>query len=187
MTHYLQLNDFNVPGYNLTVTGDLEIRTEDLSGETSSTARVDKGVKPKKLNVSTNIKYQDAKKLRELIRVIEARGKNGEGMVYNITNRDANVAGITQVRVTDRFSWKPINGLQAWSITFTLREYLSVPEKVEKREKKTDTVAQKSEGTPVEPKTKTEDAEAPQQTASATQDPQTMLENILQTIDKALA
>lgn len=183
MTEYLQLGGFNVPGYNLTVKGELEIRTEDLSGETSGTARVDKGVKPKKLIVSTNIRYKDATQLRELIRVIEARGDNGEGRVYNITNREANVAGIKQVRISDRFSWKPISGLKAWAVSFTLREYLSVPEKVEKREITPKAVAQKSEGKKVEPKQE----ESPLQTALAVQEPLTMLENILHAIDKALA
>jgi hypothetical protein len=182
MTEFLQLNDFNVPGYNLTVSGELEIRTEDLSGETSSTSRVEKGVKPKRLSVSTNIKFKDKNDLTRLIAVLEARGKHGEGQVYNITNRDANVAGIKQVRVTDRVSWKPISGLRAWNVTFTLREYLSVPEKVEQREKKPEKVAQKSEGKPVEPKKE----EQPVQTAEATKEPQTIFEQILHGVDRML-
>ncbi len=185
MTEYLQLSGFNVPGYNLTVSGELEIRTEDLSGETSGTARVDKGVKPKKLSVSTNIRCEDAKQLRELIRVIEARGEHGEGKVYNITNLEANAAGIKQVRVSDRFSWKRVDGVQAWAVSFTLREYLSVPEKVEKREKAPEPVAQKSEGAAIAPKQ--EGSQPAPQTAEAAQEPLTMLENILHKIDRALA
>lgn len=183
MREFLQLDNFNVPGYALTVSGELEIRTEDLSGETSSTSRVDKGVKPKRLNVSTNIRTKDKNDLSRLIAVLEARGEHGEGKVYNITNRDANVAGIKQVRVTDRVSWKPISGLRAWNVTFTLREYLSVPEKVEQREKKPEKVAQKSEGKPVEAKKK----EQPPQTAQAAAEPQTTLEKFLHGVDRMLA
>ncbi|MCT4627963.1 hypothetical protein [Halodesulfovibrio sp.] len=144
---------------------------------------MDKGVKPKKLNVATNIRCEDARQLRDLIRVIEARGAHGEGKVYNITNREANAAGIKQVRVSDRFSWKPIDGVKAWAVAFTLREYLSVPEKAEKREKTPEPVAQKSEGTAIAPK----QPDAEPQTAVAVQEPQTMLESILHKIDEALA
>jgi hypothetical protein len=183
MKEFLQLNDFNVPGYDLNVSGELEIRTEDISGETSSTSRVEKGVKPKRLNVSVNIQHKHKNDLTRLISVLEARGKHGEGKVYNITNRDANVSGIKQVRVTDRVSWKPISGLRAWNVTFTLREYLSVPEKVEQREKKPEKVAQKSEGKPVEAKKE----EQPAQTAEATKEPQTGFEKFLYGLDRMLA
>lgn len=195
MTDFLRLDDYNVPGYGLTVTGDLEIRTEDLSGETSGTARVDKGLKPKRLNVSLCIRFKDQDALRDLVRVVEARGRNGEGKVYTIANREANVAGIRQVRFTDKFDWKPISGLKAWSVSFTLREYLSVPERVEQRETKPEAVAQTNQGKTVTAETEntqsttTSDATADEteQTAQPAQEPLTSVEKILSWVDKALA
>ncbi|MFW5487378.1 MAG: DNA-binding protein [Desulfovibrio sp.] len=211
MTDFLRLDDYNVPGYGLTVTGDLEIRTEDLSGETSGTARVDKGLKPKRLNVSLCIRFKDQNALRDLVRVVEARGRNGEGKVYTIANREANVAGIRQVRFTDKFDWKPISGIKAWSVSFTLREYLSVPERVEQRETKPEAVAQTSNGKTVTAETentknatKSKGATEPTgqsgqtgqsdattdetaQTAQPAQEPLTSVEKILSWLDRALA
>ena len=150
MNELMRLDDFNVPGFGLTVTGDLEIRTQDLSGETSGTARAEQGLKPKKLNVFLSIRFKDKTQLHSLFQVIEARDENGEGKVYTIANRDANAVGIRQVKFTDRVSWKPQEGKRAWDVSFVLREYFSVPEKAEQRESQPETVAQKSEGKAVE-------------------------------------
>ena len=49
MSTYLRLGDFNVPGYGLQVNGNLEIRTEELSGETSGSDQVSKSVLPSPL------------------------------------------------------------------------------------------------------------------------------------------
>ena len=172
---FLRLGDFNVPGYGLSVTGDLEIRTEDLSGETSATDSAEKGVKPKALTVSLSIRFADEQDLRDLIRVAEAKNSDGSMKIYTVTNRTANAAGVRQVRFTDHVRWQEQDGLQAWSVSFTLREYLSVPERVEQREAQASTEAQASEGKVVAGST-----------AEQVQEPQTNFERLLSVADKVL-
>jgi hypothetical protein len=149
MSAYLRLGDFNVPGYGLQVNGNLDIRTEDLSGETSGSDQVEKGVKPKRLTVSLNIRFRHQADLNALVRVAEKRGANGDLAIHTIVNRTANAAGIRQVQFTDTLSWTELDGLLAWTVSFTLREYLSVPERVEQRQAAANTVQQTSAATPV--------------------------------------
>lgn len=186
MIETLQLDKYRVPGFGLTITGEMEIRTEDLSGETSGTARVDKGVKPKKISVATCIRFKEEKELRELVRVAEARNDKGEGKVYTITNRTANVGGVRQVRFTDRINWSPMQGKAAWKVTFTLREYLSVPERVEERTKPVKIVSQKNEGKTVEDPDAKKTAAEPE-TAAQVAEAASGFEKVLKYVDEALA
>ena len=180
MSAYLRLGSFNVPGYGLQVTGDLEIRTEDLSGETSGSDLVSKGVKPKTLTVSLNIRFENEKDLRSLVRVAEARGSNGSLTVYTIVNRTANAAGMRQVQFTDHVRWAEQEGVRAWSVSFTLREYLSVPERVEQREKSPATVSQTSAAQSLNDAAETTGAAEP------TGQMLTNFEKLLALVDKAL-
>lgn len=178
MNSILRLGDYNVPGYSLNVTGNMDIRTSDASGETSSTDEVDKGTKGKTLTVALNILFSREADLRGLIRVAEAKD-NGSRRIYTIANATANAAGIRQVRFAERVTWQEQEGLRAWAVSFTLREYLSNPERVEQREEKTATVAQTSDGTATE-------SERPAETAATVEQPATGLERLLQRVDDFL-
>ncbi|WP_419787301.1 DNA-binding protein [Pseudodesulfovibrio sp.] len=175
----LRLNDYNVPGHQLIIGGSMPIKAADASGETSSTDEVDKGTKAKKLTVSLVIKFQDMADLKQLTRVAEAK-TNGERKVYTITNSTANAMGIRQVRFAENFSAQEKDGLRAWDVSFTLKEYLSNPERVEQREKKPEPVAQTSDGT-------TTKENKPAETAQAVEEPATFIEKVLKVIDEALA
>ena len=146
MNTFLRLGSYNVPGYGLKVTGGMEIYEEDLSGETSGSDTAHKGIKPKTLSVSLSIRYQDDNQLKELIRVLEAKDSTGEMKVYTVANRTANTGGITQVKCFERVEWTEQDGLRAWSVNFKLREHLSVPEKVEQRQKGVAAVVEKEDG-----------------------------------------
>ncbi|MBI9080465.1 MAG: DNA-binding protein [Pseudodesulfovibrio sp.] len=176
---FMRLNDFNVPGYALKVGGSMDIRTSDASGETSSTDEVDKGTKGKSLAVSLSIKFKDEADLKKLIRVSEAKTK-GTRVIYTVTNRTANVAGIRQARFAEQVSFQEMDGLRAWSVSFTLKEYLSNPERVEQREEKPAPVAQTSEGTATE-------EVRPAETAKAVEEAVTGFAKILKALDEALA
>ncbi len=178
MRTYLRRCNFNVPGYGLKVNGDLEIRTDELSGETSGSDTVNKGVKPKTLTVSLNIRFIDEADLRDLVRVAQAGKSNGDLVVYTIVNRTANAAGIRQVSFTDHFRWTEQEGPRAWSVSFTLREYLSVPERVEQRGKAANTVGQTSKAAPV--------AADGETAASATATPMTNFEKLLARVEEML-
>lgn len=131
----LQLDNYRVPGKQMLVKGSMELRGEDIAGETSSTERVEKGIKPKVLTVAVQIPFVDKDDLRSLMTVAEAKTGDGEQKIYTITNRTANAAGIRQVRFMDHVRWNESDdGLQAWKVQFSLQEYMSNPERVEQRQ-----------------------------------------------------
>jgi hypothetical protein len=129
----MQLDDFRIPGKNLNVKGNLEIRTEDIAGETSGTDSVEKGTKPKVLRVSVSIPFKTPLDLTAMVKAAEAVSASGERKIYTITNLTANAAGIRQVRFFEQFNWEEADALRMWNVSFSLKEYLSNPERVESR------------------------------------------------------
>jgi hypothetical protein len=130
----MQLDNFRVPGNNLVVKGNLELRTEDIAGETSGTDSVEKGIKPKILRVSVSIPFKKAQELNALVKTAEALNGKGERKIYTVTHRTANAAGIRQVRFIEHLNWNEADTMQLWAVSFTLQEYLSNPERVENRD-----------------------------------------------------
>lgn len=141
----LQLDDFTVPGKSLNVKGSMELRTEDIAGETSSTEFAEKGIKPKILRVSLLIPFSMQTALNSLIKVAEAKDKNGEMKIYVITNRTANAGGIKQVRFVEQIVWEEADSLQNWNVSFALQEHMSNPERAEKRQNGTAAATPSSE------------------------------------------
>ena len=129
----LLLNDFRIPGKQLKVAGSMELRSEDIAGETSGTDRAEKGIKPKVLRFSCIIPFTDSSDLRKLIRVAEAK-ENDEQVIYTITHPTANVVGVRQVAFIESFAWPENETLQCWNVSFALQEHLSNPERLEKRQ-----------------------------------------------------
>ena len=151
----MRLDDYKVPGFGLRVSGSFTLKKQDASGDTSSTAKAEKGIKAKTLTVTTQIRYKDESDLRELIRVSEAKGGSG-AKVYTIANTTANAAGIRQVVFSDRVSWDEQEGRKCWNVQFTLAEYKSVPERAEAREKAKPASAGQNAGGTVTPAAGTE-------------------------------
>lgn len=143
---YMMLDDYTIPGFGLTVSANMEIRSEELSGETSGTDQADKGVKPKTLSVALCIRFTDESDLTKLTRLAEGKDANGEMAVYDITNAMANAMGIRQVKFSDNYSVNPASGLRKWDVSFTLKEHRSIPEMAEAREAAKGTVSMTSDG-----------------------------------------
>ena len=142
---FLKLDDYTVPGFGLNVGIAGPLKDEDASGESSSTARAKKGNKGKKLEVRLSIPFADADDLRELMRVAEAT--EGEaGKVYTVTNDTANVAGMRQARFTGTIRADEAENLRLWEVSFTLVEYISVPEMAESRQSPRAVAAQQNGG-----------------------------------------
>lgn len=133
----MQLDDYRIPGSQIQVNGDLELKTEDIAGETSGTESVEKGIKPKVLRVSLIIRFQDQNDLNALIKKAESLTDAGERVIYTITHRTANAAGVRQVRFFDHLTWNEDGNLQLWKVSFSLKEYMSNPERVENRSSQT--------------------------------------------------
>ncbi|MFV0422178.1 hypothetical protein [Oleidesulfovibrio sp.] len=89
MSKFLMLDDYSLPGFGLMVQGSLQIKNEDLSGETSSTSTVNKGVKPKEFTVSLRIGFDAGQQLKQLTAKAEAKDNGGRMRVYACVCHDA--------------------------------------------------------------------------------------------------
>lgn len=121
-----------VQGFEMNITGSLPMPAADLSGKSNSTEYADKGRKAKALNVSLKIPFTHSHYLRQLLTLAEAT-KDGDRLVYDVVDRTAAAFGIKQVRFAERFDATEDTLLKAWNVTFSLKEYLSSAERVEKR------------------------------------------------------
>lgn len=130
----MQLNNYNVPGGDMRVSVLAQFESEDLSGETSSTSSAHKGIKAQILDVSSIVPFVDGASLGQFYTIAQAVDSNNDLVIYDITNDTANAINIRQVMFTGRLSIREMHNVQAWRLSFRLREYLSVPEKKEQRQ-----------------------------------------------------
>lgn len=142
----LELDSVRVPGYDLMISGNLQIASEDVSGETSGTDDVDKGFKAKRFSVSLSVRFEDAKQLKQIVQMAEKKNDKEERHIYTISNQTANIAGVRKVRFSENLNWSQKDGLQAWDVSFELKEVLSTSERKEQREKRPPVATQQSEG-----------------------------------------
>ena len=149
MPDFLLLDDYTVPGFGLTTSLTLPIKDEDASGDSSSTSKAEKGKKGKKLEVKTKIRFKDEDKLTEFMALAESMSK-GDGRLFIITNRIANAAGMRQGRFSGDVKIDPQEGLAMWTISFSLAEHKSVPERAEEREATPAVAAQQNNGAKVD-------------------------------------
>ena len=129
----LILDETTINGFGHKVTCELALPDEDLSGQSSSSAAAEGGIKPKRLRVQLNIKYDDRDDLADLVLLASATNDDGSRKKYKIVNDTATAFNIRQVRFTERFSAQELDNTQAWSVSFVLVEHISVPEKVEQK------------------------------------------------------
>lgn len=129
----IKLNDTNIPGYSQKLSATLPIAGEDMSGNSSFTLQAETGDKPKQLSVSTNIKYKDSADLTTIINLAEDKDKNLERKTYRITNNTAKAMNIRFVKFQGDVSVREQDDNEAWTISFKLIEFYSVPEKKESR------------------------------------------------------
>ena len=141
----LRLDDYSVPGHSLKISLGMDFKSEDASGESSSTARASKGTKGKKLEVKLLIRFEDEHLLRELVNFAENKEK-GEGKLYTITNATANAAGMRQGRFSGAFKIDEQDNLMQWGVSFSLSEHVSVPERAESRQSMPGQTTQTNEG-----------------------------------------
>lgn len=145
MPDFLLLDDYTVPGFDLSASLTLPIKDEDASGDSSSTAKAKKGNKGKKLEVKIKIRFKDEAKLTEFMALAQATSQ-GDGKLFTITNRIANAGGMRQGRFSGDVKVDPQEGLAMWLLSFSLAEHKSVPERAEERESSPSVAAQQNEG-----------------------------------------
>lgn len=145
----LLLNNQIIPGYGLTVSQQMNIASEDLSGTSSSTAKAENGFKPKTFSVTVTIRFKEAEKLTVISQLAESVLGNGQRTIYAVTHPTMRALNVTQVRFSDTFSVQPSDSLMAWTVSFSLAEYNSAAERMEARTGSSKTVSQAGTGTGV--------------------------------------
>lgn len=182
----MMLNDYTLPNKDLRVSMSMRIDSGDLSGQNSGTGSAHKGFKPKIFNVSLMIPFAEPEALGELIAVAESTRADGSLTIYDITEDLANAIKVRQVQFTEEFYVRELDSLKAWSVQFALRDYLSVPEKVEQRQVSAAPQAQTASGEVI---AASESSTAGESTTAGDGEPQQIswFERQLAKADKALS
>ncbi|MBB1362100.1 adenine glycosylase [Shewanella sp. SR44-4] len=129
----LNLNSTSIAIKSLRITASQELASDDASGQSSSTDVAETGTKAKMLMVSGNVLFNQAKNLTQLFELAEAT-ENGARVIYRISNKTAEALGVKQVRFASKIEAVEQQTTRQWSVSFTLQEYRSVPQKVEERQ-----------------------------------------------------
>ncbi|WP_237386508.1 baseplate complex protein [Xenorhabdus sp. Sc-CR9] len=128
----LALDGEAIPLKSLTVTPSVMFQDQDQSGQSSSTAVAEQGIKPKELRITGIIPFTEQKTFSRLFALAEAK-ENGQLKRYRVANLTAQAINFRIGTFTGTIDASKVDGKQAWQVTFTLREHLSVSEKRDAR------------------------------------------------------
>jgi len=129
----LALNGEAIALMGLKVTPTLQFQEKDQSGQSSSTASAEQGIKAKELRISGIIPFRNAKVLKRIFELAEAKDASGQLQTYRVANLAAQSVNFREGTFTGAVDAPPQDGKMAWLVTFTLREKGSVAEKREAR------------------------------------------------------
>lgn len=129
----LALNGEPVPLKNLRITVSMKLPDKDQSGQSSSTSSSEQGTKAKELRVAGSVPFTDPDSLRRIFEMAAATDQGGAKQKYRVANATARAVRFREAIFTGSVDAPQQDGLQAWAVTFTLREQISVAEKKEQR------------------------------------------------------
>ncbi|HDR2889430.1 TPA: hypothetical protein I4G69_000240 [Enterobacter asburiae] len=132
-TPTLALDGEAIPLQNMRVTLSMQFQDKDQSGQTSSTAKTEQGVKGKEMRISGLVPFSRPEILKRIFELGMATGSNGQRKRYRVAHQTARAVGLREVMFTGNIDAPEQDGRMAWIVTFTLTEQMSVPEKREKR------------------------------------------------------
>lgn len=104
------------------------------AGDSASTKTLDKASKPKVMNCSGYISYDNYKNLESLLRLADAKDGEGKRVAYDVISDSAEVMGIRRVKFFDQFVASEQATKRKWKVSFSLREVDSVEEIKEQRQ-----------------------------------------------------
>lgn len=131
----LALNGTPIYLRGLKATVKVSREEKDTSGQKSSTASSDKGVKAKELSITGQIPFRNAEWLKTLFQLAEASDSKGEQVKYRISNMTAEAVNMRMGVFSGDVQAVQDSG-QSWSVSFTLKEKDSVAEKTASRKAK---------------------------------------------------
>ncbi|MGU5759433.1 baseplate complex protein [Aeromonas hydrophila] len=118
---------------SMRVSASMQFQDKDQSGQTSSTSSAEQGAKAKELDISGLIPFKDERMLSRLFEFANAKGNGGKRHVYRVGSLLAKSVKVRQAKFAGRITASEQEGLLAWQVLFTLKEFNSVPEKREQR------------------------------------------------------
>ncbi|WP_336797964.1 hypothetical protein [Erwinia aphidicola] len=132
-TTMLALDGEGIRIRRILVSPSMQFQEKDQSGQTSSTANAEQGIKAKELRVSGLIPFEDELMLQRLFQLASAVQGSGALKKYRVANETAKAINFREATFTGTIDATPQEDLLAWQVSFTLREKISVPEKRETR------------------------------------------------------
>lgn len=114
---------------NILVTPSMQIQDKDQSGQASSTANAEQGVKGKELKVSGLIPFVDKAQLTRLFALAEAKSASGAMKRYRVAHEVAQAIKFREATFSGNVDAAPQTDRMAWLVNFTLKEYFSVAER----------------------------------------------------------
>ncbi|EMB4326237.1 hypothetical protein RJ492_004756 [Pluralibacter gergoviae] len=129
----LALNGEGIPLKNMRVTLTMQFQDKEQSGQTSSTARAEQGTKGKELRVSGEVPFKTPEILKRIFELASATGDDGQRQKYRVAHDAARAVGFREATFTGSLDAPQQEGRMSWLVTFTLTEFISVPEKREER------------------------------------------------------
>ncbi|NXZ86300.1 hypothetical protein HZI30_05045 [Serratia fonticola] len=111
------------------VTPSMQIQDKDQSGQATSTASAEQGIKAKELRVSGLIPFADEAQLTRLFVLAEAKGTGGGMKRYRVANEVAQAIKFREATFSGNIDAAPQTDKMAWMVNFTLKEYNSVAER----------------------------------------------------------
>jgi len=129
----LALNGEGVMLKDIRVTVSMAYQDKDQSGQTSSTASSEQGIKAKELRVSGLVPFSSPEILKRIFELGSTRDKAGKLAVYRVAHLVTRTVNFREGTFTGNIDAPQQDGKMAWLVSFTLREKLSVDEKKEAR------------------------------------------------------
>ncbi|WP_279050112.1 hypothetical protein [Cedecea davisae] len=136
-TALLALNGEGIAIKNMLVSPSMQFQEKDQSGQTSSTANSEQGIKAKELRVTGLITYDDEPILQRLFQLASATEAGGALKTYRVANATATAVNFREATFTGQIDAAPQTDQLAWQVSFTLREKGSVPERQQARKANT--------------------------------------------------
>jgi hypothetical protein len=118
---------------NMLVTLKLSIKNKAVGDTTSTSDTLSQGIKPKLLTVSGLVLFDDAEKLKALVKWAEKINDDGTPAIHTIDDQTANLGEVRQVIFDRDFNIKKVAKFEAWQIDFTLLQKNTVAEQKESR------------------------------------------------------
>lgn len=114
---------------DLEVTLSMKIADKDQSGQASSAASSEQGVKAKEFRVTGLIDYGNEAHLAEIFALAEAKDAGGKSVKYRVNHNLARAVKFREAVFSGEVSAPKESDLMAYRVTFTLKEYVSTAEK----------------------------------------------------------